>query len=121
MNLRAKIETGRETHTSITSRFFGSPSEQDPWALSFEGHHLSLNFSFRKGKVVDSTPQFMAANPATVMNDVSNKGVGKGTRVLKDEEQLAFDLINSLSDEQREAATIAEKAPKEFVLPVRLK
>ena len=92
---------------------FGTPSASDPWALSFEGHHLSLNFSFRDGKVVDSTPQFFAANPATIMNDVSGP-VGKGTRVLKDEEQLAFDLVNALSDEQRKMAMIAEEAPSEI-------
>ncbi len=93
---------------------FGSPNNKDkPWGLSFEGHHLSLNFVCRGGKVVDSTPQFFAANPATIMNDVEGP-LGKGTRVLRDEEQMAFDLVNSLSDEQAGVAVIAEKAPKEI-------
>ncbi|WP_235908899.1 DUF3500 domain-containing protein [Roseiconus nitratireducens] len=92
---------------------FGTPGDQDPWAFSFEGHHLSLNFSFRDGKVADSTPQFFAANPATIMSEVSGP-LGKGTRVLKDEEQLAFDLVQSLDDQQREVAVIAEEAPAEI-------
>ena len=50
---------------------FGTPSDTDPWGLSFEGHHLSLNFVCRDGRVVDSTPQFFAANPGTIMNEVS--------------------------------------------------
>ena len=91
---------------------FGEPSESDPWGLSIEGHHLSINFSMRGGKVVDSTPQFFAANPATIKNDVGGP-LGKGTRVLKKEEQLAFRLVRSLSEKNREAAIIAEKCPKE--------
>ncbi|MEM9588027.1 MAG: DUF3500 domain-containing protein [Planctomycetota bacterium] len=92
---------------------FGKPSNEQPWGLSFEGHHLSLNFTCREGKVVDSTPQFFAANPATIQNDVSGP-LTKGTRVLRDEEQLAFDLVNSLNDSQLELALIAEEAPAEI-------
>ena len=91
---------------------FGEPSESDPWALSIEGHHLSLNFSFRDGKVSDSSPQFLAANPAEVRDDVSGP-LGKGTRVLREEEERGFKLINALSEENQKAAMIAEKAPKE--------
>ncbi|MFM9197224.1 MAG: DUF3500 domain-containing protein, partial [Planctomycetia bacterium] len=40
---------------------FGTPSAADPWAISIEGHHLSLNFTVRDGRIVDSTPQFMGA------------------------------------------------------------
>lgn len=84
---------------------FGKPSDSEPWGLSFEGHHLSLNFVCRDGQVVDSTPQFMGANPATVMSDVQGM-LGKGTRVLRDEEQLAFDLVNSLSGSQADVAVL---------------
>ncbi|QDT61915.1 hypothetical protein SV7mr_44560 [Stieleria bergensis] len=92
---------------------FGTPGDKGKWGLSFEGHHLSTNFSFRDGQLVDSTPQFMAANPATVMNKVSGP-LGKGTRVLRDEEQLGFDLVNSLSGDALTAAVIAEEAPAEI-------
>jgi len=92
---------------------FGTPSDESPWGMSFEGHHLSLNFVCRDGKVVDSTPQFFAANPATIMNEVAGP-LGKGTRVLRQEEDLAFQLVNSLSDAQKESAIIAETAPKEI-------
>jgi hypothetical protein len=92
---------------------FGTPSESEPWGLSFEGHHLSLNFTCRDGHLVDSTPQFFASNPAIVMADVEGP-LGKGTRVLRLEEELAFQLVNSLSQEQLGEATIAEEAPKEI-------
>ncbi|MEL6106690.1 MAG: DUF3500 domain-containing protein [Planctomycetota bacterium] len=92
---------------------FGTPGAEGKWGLSFEGHHLSMNFSFRDGKLVDSTPQFLAANPATIMGDVKGP-LGKGTRLLRDEEQLAFDLVQSLSDEQQTSGIIAEEALEEI-------
>jgi hypothetical protein len=92
---------------------FGTPGEQGKWGLSVEGHHLSLNFVVADGRVVSSTPAFFGANPAEVRSSV---GVGPkvGTRVLKAEEQLAFDLMNSFDDEQRKTALIAEKAPADI-------
>lgn len=92
---------------------FGEPSEKDPWGLSIEGHHLSLNFSMRDGKVVDSTPQFWGANPGTVMREVTAK-INKGTRVLRAEEQRGFKLINGLGKDQQKKAIVADKAPKEL-------
>ncbi len=92
---------------------FGTPSEKGTWGMSFEGHHLSLNFVCRDGVVVDSTPQFFAANPGTIMNEVEGP-LGKGTRLLRQEEDLAFQLVNSMSDEQKKSAIIADKAPKEI-------
>jgi hypothetical protein len=92
---------------------FGTPADTGRWGFSFEGHHLSMNFSYRDGKLVDSSPQFFAANPATIMNKVSGP-LGKGTRVLRDEEQLAFDLVNSLNDAQRKVAIIDQDAPAEI-------
>lgn len=97
---------------------FGTPGNQAAWGLSFEGHHLSLNFVCRDGVVVDSTPQFFASNPATIMNDVAapegKTVLQKGTRVLRDEEEYAFTLVNSLTTDQLGTARIADKAPREI-------
>jgi len=92
---------------------FGKPAETGEWGWSVEGHHLSLNFAVQDGRVASVTPAFYGANPATVMHD---HGVGpkKGTRVLRAEEDLAFQLVNALSDAQRDVAMIAEKAPREL-------
>ncbi|MGB7343690.1 MAG: DUF3500 domain-containing protein [Pirellulaceae bacterium] len=92
---------------------FGQPSDKDPWGLSIEGHHMSLNFSYRDGKVADSTPQFFGANPGEVKTEVSGP-LGKGTRVLRDEEQVGFKLINALSEENQAEAIIDKTAPKEL-------
>jgi len=91
---------------------FGNPADGGRWGLSVEGHHVSLNFVVEGGKVVASTPQVFGCNPATVKTE-NKVGIALGTRVLKDEEQLAFDLVNSLSGEQRSKAIIDEKAPTE--------
>ena len=94
---------------------FGEPSSADsPWQLSFEGHHLSLNFVCKGSEVVDSTPQFFAANPAILMSEVEGAPHRKGTRMLAAEEVLAFDLVNSLSDQQKAKAIIAPEAPAEI-------
>ncbi|MDA9776850.1 DUF3500 domain-containing protein [Rubripirellula sp.] len=92
---------------------FGQPSESGAWGLSFEGHHVSLNFVCRNGEVVDSTPQFFASNPSIVKSEVSGP-LGKGTRVLRSEETLAFRLINELNPDQLKQAMIAEEAPAEI-------
>lgn len=92
---------------------YGTPTDSGSWGLSFEGHHLSLNFVCRDGQVVASTPQFVAANPAQIKSEVEGT-LGKGTEVLRLEEEIAFDLINGLSDELRQLAIIAPESPAEI-------
>ncbi len=90
---------------------FGEPSETGTWGLSIEGHHLSLNFVIKDSKVVSSTPQVLCANPTIVKSDVGK--VKAGTRVLKNEEEYAFQLVNMLDAEQAKIAIVDEKAPRE--------
>lgn len=89
---------------------FGSPEAAGKWGLSVEGHHLSLNFVVENNKVASSAPTFFGANPGVIMADYG-PGFEKGTRVLRNEEELAFQLLNSLSDSQRKVAIVAAKAP----------
>ncbi|MBA2117785.1 DUF3500 domain-containing protein [Bremerella alba] len=92
---------------------FGEPTPESRWGLSFEGHHLSLNFVVEGDQVLSSTPQFFATNPAEVKEQVLD-GYPKGMAVLKAEEEIAFDLANSLTKQQLEKAVIAEKCPAEI-------
>ncbi|MCE9604231.1 MAG: DUF3500 domain-containing protein [Planctomycetia bacterium] len=92
---------------------FGKPAATGTWGYSFEGHHYSLNFVIRDGQVVSDTPSFMGANPATVSIFVPG-GPEVGTRTLADEEQLAFDLVNSLDEAGLKKALIAKEAPKDY-------
>ena len=90
---------------------FGNVDAESRWGLSVEGHHLSLNFVVEKGAVISSTPTVLCANPIVVPADFPN--LKKGERVLAKEESLAFELINSLSEEELKIAVMAEKAPRE--------
>lgn len=92
---------------------FGEPSSSGAFGYSFEGHHLSLNFVVRDGKIDAFTPFFFGANPAEVKSNLS-VGPKQGTRVLRAEEELAFDLLRSLDAAQKKAATIAAEAPKDI-------
>lgn len=77
---------------------YGNPGTDSLWAWSFEGHHLSLNFTVSNGKL-STAPRFFGASPATVP-----EGSRKGERTLDREEDLALNLVNALSDQQREEA-----------------
>jgi hypothetical protein len=92
---------------------YGSPAEDTTWGMSFEGHHLSLNFVIKGNQVIESTPQFMATNPAE-LKDNYGEGFTKGLRVLAKEETVAFELVTSLTEEQKKQAIIAEKALAEI-------
>jgi hypothetical protein len=92
---------------------FGAPSIQGKWGWSVEGHHLSLNFVVSDGKLVSATPAFFGANPATVQTELS-VGPKKGQRTLAKEETLAFELLKSLTADQRKEAVIDQEAPKDI-------
>jgi hypothetical protein len=96
---------------------FGEPSLTSKWGWSVEGHHLSLNFVVDKGKLVAATPAFFGANPALVRSEV---GVGpkKDTRTLAKEELLAFELVASLTADQKKVVWLDEKAPSDIRGPV---
>ena len=91
---------------------YGAPTNTGKWGLSIEGHHLSLNFVVDKGQVINSTPTALCANPAVVMNE-NVPSIKKGTRVLAKEETLAFELLSSLTADQKKVAVIADKSPAE--------
>lgn len=88
---------------------FGEPSETGEWGYRFEGHHVSQNFTLVNGKV-QGAPSFFGSNPAEVMD-----GPRKGLRVLANEEDLALDLVNSLTPEQRKTAIFDAKAPGDIL------
>lgn len=90
---------------------FGTPGAKGRWGLSVEGHHMSLNFVAVDGQIKSFTPMMFGANPATVHSHSIPGAAAGGTRVLKDEEDLAFAIINGMSPEQQKKAIIADKAP----------
>jgi hypothetical protein len=99
-------------HVSI----YGTPGARDRWGWSFEGHHLSLNFTVVKGELVSISPAFMGTNPAEV-----RQGERKGLRVLADEEDKGRALISALDDKQKAIAIFDAKAPSDILTVNKLK
>jgi hypothetical protein len=89
--------------------FYGDPQKNDLWAWSFEGHHISLNFTVADDKI-SIAPRFMGANPATILS-----GPKKGERTLHREEDLGLKLIGALSDPQKNKAIFQSSAPRDIV------
>lgn len=121
-NLLAELQKGKSGPIRDAERYyfclFGQPAADGKWGLSVEGHHLSLNFVVDQGQVVSSTPTAYATNPAIVMEDYpGSHGIKKGTRILAKEETLAFDLLASLTPEQKKGAIIAAEDPGEVRAP----
>ena len=116
-NVLRKLE-GPTSHTRRNPEkyyftIFGEVGPQSHWGVSVEGHHLSLNFVLQGNKIVDSTPQFFATNPAELKDDYGPNHP-KGLRVLREEEQTGFDLLASLDAEQKKQATMPGDLPQEI-------
>jgi len=88
---------------------FGEPVVGGDWGLSFEGHHVSLNFTVAGGEVVASSPAFLGANPHRVP-----QGEQEGWRVLGAEEDRARALLASLDAAQLEEAVVTPHAPRDL-------
>ena len=88
---------------------FGEPSDTGTWGFRVEGHHVSQNFTVVNGKVAGS-PSFFGANPAEV-----REGPRKGLRTLAAEEDLARDLLESLSADQKKVAVVSTDAYKDIL------
>jgi len=91
---------------------FGEPSDTGNWGWRLEGHHISLNFTIKDGKVVSSTPEFFGANPGTV-----DAGKGRQIRVLGPEEDIARQILKLCTPEQQKVCWISKEAPGEVPGP----
>ncbi len=99
-----------------TVALFGTPGAA-LWSWRFEGHHLSLNFTLAGDSVALDAPSFLGATPAIVAS-----GPKRGLRVLKEEEDRAWDLLNALDAPQRGQAVIDSRLYGDIVsgTPARL-
>jgi hypothetical protein len=89
---------------------YGTPSRTERWGWRFEGHHLSLNFTLAGDRLVVDTPSFFGANPATVP-----KGSKQGLRVLGDEHDAGWAVLDSLSASQRAEAVVSSRTYGDIV------
>ena len=84
--------------------FYGTPNKEKPWAWGFEGHHLSLNFTI-DGSDISYVPMFHGASPA----------IYKEKRFLKNEEDIALELVNSLDQDQKTKVIMTDTALDDIV------
>ncbi|MEU3461098.1 DUF3500 domain-containing protein [Streptomyces sp. NPDC006733] len=85
--------------------FFGRPQPDATWGWRLVGHHLSLNITVVDGDVVSATPFLLGAEPARF----------GPFRILGEEEDAAFALLDSLTGPQRRTAIIHSRPPADFV------
>ena len=84
--------------------FFGRPSFEDTWAWRFLGHHLSLSYTIVGQRWLSVTPCNMGAQPAEM-------GV---LSPLRADEELGFEILRGLADQQRKQAIIHHVAPADY-------
>jgi hypothetical protein len=88
---------------------FGSV-EDALWGWRFGGHHVSLNYTIVKGRLVSASPSFLGADPATV--PLPGGGALRPLGVFED---LARDLVNGLTPGQLRHAILSPAAPRDLV------
>lgn len=91
-------------------RVFGEPGGEAPWAWRFGGHHVSLNNLVVDGELVSTTPCFMGADPAA-----SPLLGGAVNRPLARVEDLARELVRSLTPDLADRALLHPVAPSDLV------
>jgi hypothetical protein len=98
----------RHPHRYYVS-IFGNPAAKGLWGWRFEGHHLSLNYSVKDGKIVSSTPEFFGANPGLI-----DAGPGRSLRVLGKREDLARQILKASPNQQQAKLWISKEAPDDI-------
>ena len=89
---------------------FGDPTGNGAWGWRAEGHHVSLNFTVVNKELISPNPFFFGSNPAEVRH-----GEKKGLRILFAEEDLARQLLASLTPYQKTYAVINPEAPPDIL------
>jgi hypothetical protein len=123
LELEGPAAAKRRDYTKYHFTFFGEPSDEGQWGLSVEGHHLSLNFTFEAGKLVDSTPQFFGVNPANLKKSFTIPDIAQankqrqfsgGARLLASEEDSAFALLKTFRPEQLDSVVWTAECPDDI-------
>jgi len=85
--------------------FFGQPQPDTTWGWRLVGHHLSLNVTVVDGDLISATPFLMGAEPARF----------GPFRILGEEEDAGFALLDSLDAERLRRTVIHARPPADFV------
>ncbi|WP_202387688.1 DUF3500 domain-containing protein [Nocardioides flavescens] len=94
------------TSDSYFFTVFGRPGFEDTWSFRFLGHHVCLNVTVVEQRWLSTTPSALGQQP------VNDPGV---LDPLRDDEGLAFALLDALEPAQADAALVHAVAPADFV------
>ena len=83
---------------------FNQPQPDSHWGWRLVGHHLSLNFTVAGQDLMAATPLLLGSEPAQL----------GPFRILGNEEDLGFSLLQQLDEEQTSTATIHAVPPPDF-------
>lgn len=89
---------------------FGNPGSKKPWGWRAGGHHIGIGATVVNGDTITVNPVFFGANPATILH-----GQQKGKRTLAKEEDMARELLKSMSPDQRSLAIVEQIAPDDIL------
>lgn len=95
---------------------FGQPTTDAPWAMRFDGHHLSLNWTAIPGAPLSATPLFLGGQPRVVPPEFERAGL----RVLAGEEDAAVAFLSGLSERERQIARIPWKGGSQIRRPMSI-
>ena len=100
------LKNGRPRRGFGTENFalvvFGTPDEEKPWGIQIDGHHVGMNISVEGDKNTIS-PSFIGTQPHSFQIG------GESFRPFARETGNAYDLLNSLTDDQTKAAVLANQ------------
>lgn len=104
-----EIQNLKWDHGNYYISVWGQPQGQEPWGLSFGGHHIALSCTVM-GNKVSLSPLFIGTDPAEVK---SSKYAG--WRVLSKEEDYGFMLVNMLTEDQKSKAILKQEVPGDII------
>jgi hypothetical protein len=79
----------------------GKPSATEPWGWQLSGHHAIINY-FVLGDQVVMTPLFLGSEPVR-----ATSGKYKGLVILQQEQNDGLEMLQALSDAQRQQAILS--------------
>jgi hypothetical protein len=81
---------------------FGEPSTEKPWGFQVDGHHVGVNLSI-EGEKLTMSPSFIGTQPDAF------KIATTQFRPFAGETDDAYTILNSLTDEQKAKAVLADR------------
>lgn len=101
LRVKEKDTAGRRDVEKYYMSVFGTPAAMGAWGWRVEGHHVSLHYTLKNGKLISASPTFFGANPHRIAS---------GARALPKEEDLGRDLLRSLGAKQKKTAIVTGEA-----------